>query len=295
MRRAVNSVVASNNVYFRPWGSTNIHEYDSTNNSWNQLPDCLYEYSALAFVCNLLTSIGGEKDGQCTAQLLSLTWKSTGSEWMKNLPCMPTKRKNPVTTTTGKFLIAAGGIQAGRYLTKVELLDTETKLWTTAADLPEPLFNASVTICKGHLYMLGGNKQPGHPTATVLSCEVHSLLKSSCDLQEEPVWSRLADLPVERSSCVAMCGHLIAVGGQKSSTNYFSTLPSGTNSLSSSVYIYNPAINTWSIIGDIGAPLSECYAAALSGNKLMVLGGNRKQGVTDKVIIGTVDINYHHT
>lgn len=289
MRRAVHSVVASDCVYFRPWGSRNIYQYDSTHYVWNQLPDCLYEYSALAFVCNLLTSIGGEKDGHCTDELLSLTWKSTDKEWVEKFPRMLTKLKNPVTITTGKFLIVAGGIQEGRYLTKVDLLNTETKLWTTAASMPETLFNASVTKCEGHLYMLGGNEQPGKPTTTVLSCKVNNLLQSSCGLQEEPVWNRLADLPVQRSSCVSVCGHLIAVGGQKSSVNYISTLPSGVNKLSSSVYIYNQAMNSWSIIGDIGDATSECFAAALPGNKLMVLGGNSKQGVTDKVMFGIVD------
>ena len=39
----------------------------------------------------------------------------------------------------------------------VEVMDTETHQWSTAADLPEPLSHSSVTVSGDQLYMLGGH------------------------------------------------------------------------------------------------------------------------------------------
>ena len=38
----------------------------------------------------------------------------------------------------------------------VEVMDIASQQWYTAADLPVPLVCASATICKEHIYMVGG-------------------------------------------------------------------------------------------------------------------------------------------
>ena len=290
MRRAVNSVVTSNSVIFRPWGYDRLHVYDFEHNKWHQLPDCPFGYSSLVYVQNMLTAVGGECDGELTDKLLSLTWRT--HPWEEILPPMPTKRKNPISVTAGKkWLVVSGGIQAEQYLTIVEVLNIESKLWTTVASLPEPIFNASVTYDRddGLIYMLGGNREPGCPTTTVLACQVDDLIQS--EEGNAKIWRNLADLPVERSSCVFLCGHLLAIGGQYHSSQISVTLSSASSParLSSSVYKYITAEDRWSVVSDLGMPVSECFAAVLPGNKLMVLGGNTRQGVTDRVLLGTVD------
>ena len=228
MRRAVNSVVASSCVYFRPWGNVLIHVYDTEHDTWHQIPRCQFVYSSLAYVQNMLTTVGGECDGELTDKLLSLTWNGT-QPWEEILPPMPTKRKNPISVTASKkWLVVSGGIQAEQYLTIVEVLNIESKLWTTVASLPEPIFNASVTYDRddGLIYMLRGNREPGYPTTTVLACQVDDLIQS--EEGNAKIWRNLADLPVERSSCVFLCGHLLAIGGQYHSSQISVTLSSCT-------------------------------------------------------------------
>ncbi len=290
MRRAVNAVVARNLAFFRPWGKETIHVYDLEHDNWYEVPECLYVYSSLAHVCNVLITIGGEKDEECTDKLLSLTWK-TKQPWEEVLPHMPTKRKNSVSTTAGTWLVVSGGIQAGRYLTLVELLNLESNTWSSVATLPEAIFNAAVTFGGGYIYMLGGNKEPGFPTTTVISCKLDHLVRSSTG--DTTVWKKLTDLPVERSSCVCIRGQLLAIGGQYRNTDTIATM-SSTNShihVCSSVYQYSSMENTWNIVSDLTTSVSECFAAVLPGDKLMVLGGNTRQGVTDKVLFGTLDMS----
>ncbi len=287
MRRAVNAVVGINCVYFRPWGEEQIHVYDLEHDNWYQVPECMYIYSSLAYVGNVLTTIGGEKDRECTDKLLSLSW-NTKHQWKEILPHMPTKRKNPISLAVRNWLVVSGGIQAGRYLTTVELLNLDNKEWMVVSNLPEPIFNASISYGSGYIYMLGGNKEPGFPTTTVMSCKVEQLVISSN--KDKAVWRKLADLPVERSSCACIGGQLLAIGGQYRLAHTITT-PTSANGcvhICSSIYQYSKKTDTWKAIGDLTIPVSECFTAVLPGDKLMVLGGNNRQGVTDKVLFGTI-------
>ena len=47
---------------------------------------------------------------------------------------------------TGAVLIVAGMAEDG-VLSTVEVMNTENHQWSTASDVPEPLYNASVTVC----------------------------------------------------------------------------------------------------------------------------------------------------
>ena len=74
------------------------------------------------------------------------------------------------------------------------------------------------------------------------------------------VWSKLADLPEPYTTCVSLCGHLLAIGG-------------GDARPSKSVYIYKSATNTWEKISEMLEPRLKCYAVTLPTNTVMVVGG----------------------
>ena len=107
---------------------------------------------------------------------------------------MTTKRKSVIAVTTGRVLTVAGG-----YLTTVEIMNTDTHQWSTAADLPLTMTSASATVCGDRIYMCDGK--------SVITCSLPALLQScspkifesqpSTPSPEGPVWSVVADLQVE--------------------------------------------------------------------------------------------------
>ena len=290
-----NAIVDGDMVYLRT-GTRNIYAYKSTDETWDQLPGCETEWCSLAVVNNLLTTIGGRDSGdKVTNQLFSLTGEGRSKTWREMFQSMPTKRSLSVAVCTGQALIVAGGLDQGlKRLRTVEVMDIDTKEWSSAADLPEPLSHASITICHNRIYIIGGCNDCG-PTKSVytctltdlfLSCRSRSLgerLAQSLSLTSPArsnVWNKVADLPVIQSTCITLHGRLLAIGGCDSK-----------DTPTSDVRIYHPTSNTWEVISKMKISRRCCFAAVLPTNELMVVGGyttSSYSSVTDSVEIATV-------
>ena len=305
MDRGSNAIVDGDMVYLRAGGGTqNIYAYKSTDETWDQLPECESELYSVAVVNNLLTTIGGRSSGgNVTNQLFSLTgegrskkWgKKRSKKWREVFQSMPTERSSSVAVCTGQALIVAGGLaQDSKTLRTVEIMNIDTKEWSSAADLPEPLYNATGTICHNHIYIIGGWSDR-RPIKSVYTCTLTDLFQScrSRSLGERlaqstsltsparsNIWDKVADLPVMRSTCVTLHGRLLAIGGRDSKARP-----------TSDVRIYHPTSNTWEVISKMIISRWCCFAAVLPTNELMVVGGYTTRSMfseTDSVEIATV-------
>ena len=278
------SVVDGNMAYFNTYRSNDVYSYDSEQQVWSSLPQIPHRYSSLATVSCLLTAIGGGLDSIVTNQLLSLTGKR---KWVERFPPMPTKRYSTAAVCSGKSLVVAGGTGGDhKLLHTVEVMDTETLQWSTASSLPFALRYTSATICQDRIYLLGYEKS--NKQRSVLVCSMANLLQScrpqslgarleTLTLQE--VWHRVADSPVRSSSCVTLCGQLLAVGGYED------------NSFTTAIHQYNPATNSWEVISHMPTARSHTLVAVLPGNKLMVVGGYEcKSGAWFAAVTDTVEI-----
>ena len=284
MSRWCNAAVDGTMVYFNA-GGHKMYSYDVISDLWTQLPDCPNEYSSFVVIDNLLTAIGGvsvnysnklhsfKEDGQAVAK---------ESPWVGEFPPMPTKRASTTAICIDTALIVAGG-WFGRVLTNcpVEVMHRESRQWSIAADIPvsKPLSCASGVICGDHLYVLGAMY-----SKSVYSCSLSDLLqscqssspwqpghqKSSSDAAG--VWSRLTDLPVESSTCVSLCGHLLAIGGK-----------SDTVADSKAVYVFKQTTNSWEVISQMLVSRRQCFAVTLPTNKLIAVGGLSACGKTMEV------------
>jgi len=278
------SVVDGNMAYFHHYESNVVYSYNSEKQTWSSLPQCPYKLFSLAVVSGLLTTIGGSIiGGDTTNQLSSLTGER---KWVKHFPPMPTKRRAAATVCSRKSLVVAGGYSTS-FLNIVEVMDTETVQWSTASSLPFLLGYASATLCQDCIYLLGYNtsKEP----RSVLACSMADLLQS-CRSQSlgarlkktltlQAVWYRVADLPVRSSSCVTLCGQLLAVGGCDDNFKNCTT----------AIHQYNPATNSWEVISHMPTARSDPLVAVLPGNKLMVVGGDTYGSTTtDQVEIATL-------
>ena len=270
--RGPDAVVQGSVVYLRPGGTRQVHGYNSTTDDWFQLPDCPRETFSLAVVENLLTAIGGEQVGQHTNTLLSLTEEGRDRKWVETFPSMPTKSIFICAVSSGAALIVIGGVGDGGVLSTVEVMDVSTKVWTTAASLPEPLSIASGTICGDRVYLLGAMNRSYDTMKSVLTCSLSALLQSSqptsltthknSQTTSTSVWSKVADLPVVGSTCVSLQGRLLAIGGCDSDS-----IPT------TAVRMYDPTTNSWSVTSHMTTPRQLCFAAALPGNRVIAVGG----------------------
>ena len=137
-----NAVVHDDIVYFQPADTNSLYAYNTQNDTWKQLPNCKNRGCSVAVVNKLVTVIGGCKfmTGY-SRKLYSLTGETRKAKrWTKDLPPMQIERSESSCLCTEKVLIVAGGEgKRGKVLTAVEVMNTDTKQWSMAADLPEPL------------------------------------------------------------------------------------------------------------------------------------------------------------
>ena len=105
-------------------------------------------------------------------------------------------------------------------------------------------------------------------TKSVYTCLVSAHLQTCTQLEERTsractgVWSKFADLPVTESTCVTICGQLLAIGGRDSDSKP-----------TTAVYMYNPSTNTWNVISHMTTARISPFAAVLPDNQLKVLVG----------------------
>ena len=292
MYRWCDAVVDGNAVYIKDSGSKQTYCYDITSHSWSQLPDCVYQESSITIISGWLTTVGGYQSSYVN-ELFSLTGEGSGRRWTKKFPPMPTKRSMTTSLCTGTTLIVAGGLgERARVLSMVEVMDTETHQWSTAADLPQPMYLASATVCEDQFYMLGGFNKNFTCIKSVYACSVSSLLQSCVPSSLEAnferqtlsdkasVWRQVADLPVTQSTCESFHSQLLAIGGR---------MDSGRPT--TAVYMYDSTTNSWEIITHMTTARRYCSTAVLPNNQLMVVGGfitDSGETSTDTVEIASI-------
>ena len=265
------AIVCGRMAYFGPDRSSQVHSYDSHTEEWSTLPECPTYNFTLTVVNGHVTAVGGRYNTlipsyKLTNTLHSLIEDSGERKWVDHFPHMPTKRELTAAVCSGKALVVAGG--QGEWWTKlttVEVMDTDTLMWSTVSSLPHPLYDASAAVCQGTVYLVGGFCYSKKSVFTYSLAENH------------PAWRLSTDLPVTDSTCFTLNGQLVAVGGQDSDGKY-----------SNNIYSINTEANSWEIISQIPTPRRWCLVTVLPGNKLMVVGGETYTGDTREVDIATV-------
>ena len=295
-----NAIVNGDMVFFKTALSPEICAFDSVENSWSPVPTCphINGYCSIVIVNDLLTTVGDYDYGdQYSNRLYSFM---SVNRWRKAFPNMLTKRCLATTLCTGTALIVAGGRGEDRRVKQtVEIMNTKSCRWFTAEDLPEPLFCSSATVCGERVYLAGGKDKYSLSTPAVYTCSLSALLKS-CQLRllrshhpllpdpisldqesagRPSIWTRLADLPVLGSTLVSVNGQLLSVGGRELNHN-----------ATTSILVFDSSANSWLHLDHrMSTPRSECFAAVLPDNRLMIAGGYTAAGnIASTVEIATV-------
>ena len=254
--------------YFSSEYSHDVFAYDSEKDDWSKLPECPQRNFGLAVINNLLTAVGGFSNGVFSGDSTNRLVSFNGSKWVTIFPPMPTKRYYPAVISAQNYLIAAGGRGVGRRkvaeaLSTVEVMNSATREWYTAASLPECVYLMSATVCGGRLYLLGGLDKNMHPTQVVFTCTLDSLLHSCHPPSQTPphtneagVWQRIADVPMLDSTCTTLNGRVLAVG----------------RSYSADVYMYNADSDSWPLVGYMSTARFLCLVVGLR-DCIIAVGG----------------------
>ena len=250
-------------AYYNSYSSTSVYSYDSQGQLWQELPDCHSTNSALVMANDKLTTVGGKRYGRPTKSLASLTGEGRRSKWVELFPRMPTARWGLAAVCRGRNVIAAGGLDGGRTLSTVEILDTDLRQWSSAASLPHPMVAASITVCGDLLYLLGGGDQNGRQTLSVLTSSITDLLHQQQETVNQPaVWCQVADTPYYLSTAVSVGGQLLAISGRDEA-----------NKDTSAIVAYDPTSDSWQDMGHMITPRYRTLVVLLPSNELIVAGG----------------------
>ena len=271
MRRGA-AVVDGNTAYFTPLHSVRVYSYRNIpgNEQWSRLPVNPNKAFSLAVINGLLTSVGGyDSQYKNTNTLLSLTGEGERKKWSEVFSPMPTPRHSTACITTEKALVVAGGATGDdKDLATVEVMDINTKKWTTVCPLPQKLSLLSVIVCGDSLYLAGGFSEDSG-SISVFTCSLPDLWQPETlgsrirrTLTRSNVWKEISRLPVTRSTLASFDGHLLAIGGKDNSVNP-----------TTKVYRYDSHTDSWHVISKMKNKRSQCLAVTLPEDQLIVVGG----------------------
>ena len=271
-----NCAVADSTTVYLQRGTLKILAFNFNTSTWSYLPNTPTDCCPIVIVNNLLTVVGGSYGpSTITNQLLSFTEKDKEMKWTEEFPPMPTKRKYSKALCTGTALIVAGGLDEELVeLRTVEVMNTETLQWSTAAaDLPEPMICTAGAVCGDHVYILYIKYRWQR---SMYTCPVSTLIQSDESRPTADVWKKVTEPPVYESDFVSILGRLLTIGGK--------------DYLTSAVHMYRPTTDSWEVISHIATPKRQIFAAALPNNQIIVVGGRpQHQHEIDSVEIGTVE------
>ena len=267
------AVVHGNTAYFKPAGSCTVYSYQiiGEEEQWSQLPDNDNRNCGLAVIKGLVTSVGGYNNANAhTSTLLSLTGEGERNMWSEIFPPMPTRRSSVACITTEQALVVAGG-HAVDYLKTVEVMNINTKQWTTVSPLPQCLSELSGHVCGNTFYVKGRSQNENY----LFACSIPELIATNKfgfrirrKISESlNVWTKKSSLAVPESTFVSFSGDLLAIGGKD-----------GSYKSISDVYRYDSQMDSWNIVSHMKNKRSQCLAATLPGDRIVVVGCRYSRG-----------------
>ena len=270
MRRGSSTIIGET-VYVNSYYSRDVYAFHCNTTQWSTLPQCPYILSILTTINSMLTTVGGI-DTTSRYKTTNKVISHRDHKWVELYPPMPTERCWAAVLSTTTHVAVMGGQNDDNLLAITEVMDIQTKQWSTASPLPYGIYEASTTLCGEILYLMGGYTYSNE--YSVLSCRFSDLGQST---QSTGLWHNIPDLPVRYSTCVTVQGKVLAIGGLDKQ-----------DKRTTSIYELNTDNNEWSHKSDMKIAKSRCLATTLPDNNILVVGGVTDTGRTDETEIATI-------
>ena len=187
---------------------------------------------------------------------------------------MPTPRWLPTVITYNSSIAVCGGERGVRV---VEVFNSETAQWHTAAPLPVACEYMQLTIINDTCYLGGGGIPYMFSSRSIMCASLPSLFQSSSQqtsAQQQSVWTVLPDMPLYYSALANMGGMLLALGGREST----SSPPSDA------IHAYSVSTKVWVKTARLPQACWGDTAELLPSGEVMLIGGWDSKGNSLKAV-----------
>ena len=269
------SVLIGDVVYVAGSDSRDMLRYDTRSDKWSVLPPCPVAGFGIGQLPGKLVTVGGSDGSDVVGDVY--TYEEETQQWEKSIPPMPTPRIYPTVVTYHSSIAVCGGIGGGRTSDIVEVFDSKTSQWHTAAPLPVKHHSMYVTVINDTCYLGGGAGGEGNTSIMCACASLPSLFQSTTPHNQ--VWTKLPDLPHGWSALTNVGGTLLALGGI-------------TVSLSEDIHAYCPNTKAWVKIGRLPQACSAATAELLlpSGEVILIGGWDIQGNWSKNVYMGTIQL-----
>ena len=271
------SIVIGGAVFAAACNSHDVLRYETRSDKWSVLSSCSVRSFGLGQLSGKLVTVGGG-DGRGAVNHV-YTYVQETQQWEKSIPPMPTPRAWPTVITYNSSIAVCGGIGRERV---VEVFNSETAQWHTAAPLPVACEYRQLTIINDTCYLGGGGVYSSSMRASLPSLfQSSSPHEQKTSARRQSVWTVLPDMPLYHSALANMGRTLLALGGRESS----SSPPSDA------IHACSASTEAWVKIASLPQACWGATAALLPSGEVMLIGGeDSKWNSLKAVYIGTFNI-----
>ena len=240
-----------------------VMAYDTSLGKWATLPPYRARDFALTAIKNQLVLVGGWVPGN-VIEVVGV-WRPDSKEWTHPYPDMPTPRSHCSAVAYKEWLVVAGGEgDGGANVDIVEVLNTDTKQWSTGPPIPISWSRMWPAIVGDVCYFMGSYIRD----STIATTKAYSVSLSALTSQlnsgvrDSQIWKEISGLQVTNSSPLSISGSLLAVGGRDKDARAVS-----------GIRLYKPDTGEWVKVGDLPTPRWNCTCVKLTDRELLVAGG----------------------
>ena len=229
-----------------------VLEYTIQGGQWREI-DTPVVHFGMAVVNDQLIIVGGRKrDGATTDQVWVL--ESDSKTWTQPFPAMPTARYWLSAVGYERWVLVVGG----RWKWCVEVLDTVSKKWYTAASLPSNAERPALAVIQDTLYIAWEESAVSISIPMLISDALSQ--STASDEPRSTEWQPLPDPPTRYPAITSFHDSLLAVGE--------------CGSTSSTIAMYLPQTEQWLTVAQLPSPRNgrTCVVLPTTG-ELMVVGG----------------------
>jgi len=254
-----------------------VEEYDPTTDTWTRRADMPTARQGVvaATVDGIIYAIGGKSAER--GDLSTVEAYDPATDTWTTKTDMPTRRNNPAIAVVDGIIYVIGGNPGLEIVSAVEAYEPTTDTWTKKADMPTARYLLAACVVDGRIYVFGGATKYCRFSGDCSCVPTVEVYNPATD-----TWTQASDMPSVRMthSASVVDGKIYIIGGGNLVVNQID--------LPSTVDVYDPATDTWTMAADFPNPRGEHTASVVDG-KIYAIGGDTGPGTAILSIVEEYD------